>query len=368
MRAYWSYIEALTTQGFGSAEAVATMATYHGLAPKMTLAAAAYNESSFAYAGSLLDAAEAKAASESERAKLTVMRQGLHHGLLTWRAYYATLNATNCTGLLPGVPCDEGYVGGGLDKGGGYAEACTCDVRQLLAAARALATFRKTIMASAAVNVFWTSWAELNQGKAQDCNPCFGGYTGVHLAAFAGDLDASVALSVSRWSLRFDPEDRGRSAQPPWSSPHLKLNRSQWVDESRVDYGWGNNRAGIAWSSAHGGKAYRGVGWYRLQFRLPPLQQPPQGLAFSRGRRDNPDKMQLVQPNSTWASGETSVWLNGRSLGVVSAAAAASAPTHTLAVPAAIWAAADGGLHTLALRVDGDDGLLGRLWLVGGSG
>ena len=75
MRAYWSYIEALTTQGFGSAEAVATMATYHGLAPKMTLAAAAYNESSFAYAGSLLDAAEAKAASESDRAKLTVMRQ-----------------------------------------------------------------------------------------------------------------------------------------------------------------------------------------------------------------------------------------------------------------------------------------------------
>ena len=33
-------------------------------------------------------------------------------------------------------------------------------------------------MASAAVNVFWTSWAELDEGKAQDCNPCFGGYTG----------------------------------------------------------------------------------------------------------------------------------------------------------------------------------------------
>jgi hypothetical protein len=197
VRRYWEYWEVVTLQR-ASPAAMVTMAAYSGLKHDMTYSSAAYNETAFGTASALLGAAEATAATAADKGRVALLQSGLQHGLLTWRAYYATLNSTVCPGVEdPDTACDEGYVGGGLDKGGGYAEACTCEVSALLAAARALQAYRASIATSQAVNVYWTSWAEMDAGKAQDCNPCFGGYTGAHLAKFAGGLNASVALSVA---------------------------------------------------------------------------------------------------------------------------------------------------------------------------
>lgn len=336
---------------------MATMAGYHGLSPKMTLAAAAFNESVFDQADALLRvAAVAAAARPADAARVAVLEQGRQHGLLTWRAFRATLNTTVCTSSLKrGAPCDEGYVGGGLDKGGGYAEACTCDVRALLAAARALAVFRRQLAASQAINVFWTQYNEMMEGKALGCNPCFGGYTGVHLAEFAHDLNASIALSVSRWFVRFDPTNIGKR-QRWWAAT---TNDTGWHSETRIDMLWNASKAGAAYSAANDGKDFVGAGWYRLKFRLPWLPERPSAIGFSRGERVR-HTMQLLPPTGAWALGDVTAWLNGQQLGTVAATEAAVRRTLELPVPGTAWVA---GVQTLVLLVNGS-GLSGRLWLV----
>lgn len=361
VRAYWEFWQRVTVGAFGSNKAAATMKTYSGLNHKMTYVAAAYNESVFATAAHLL-AAAGKLAGVRDGPKIQVLQEGLKHGLLTWRAYVATLNSTYCSSLVRGKSCDEGYVGGGLDKGGGYAEACTCDVRALMSAARTLSAYRESIRNSKAVNVFWTSWAEMNDGKAQDCNPCFGGYTGVHLAKFAGNLNVTTALSVSRWYLRFDPSNAGQTDR--WFEPDFKLNQSEWHDESRIDMGWGFSRAGKAWASAHHGRSYTGIGWYRLQFRLPQeASELPRAIAFTIGRRDNPDSMR-VYLNGSFATGSVKTWLNGHELGTIDAHVASATPRVALACTDASWHSSTHGIQTIVLRVNGSDGLSGRLWLL----
>jgi hypothetical protein len=68
---------------------------------------------------------------------------------------------------------------------------------------------------------------------------------------------------MSGWKIRVDPEEVGLKEK--WYAPEADWSKDASIG---VDSHWEKQPYGKAWAAKHGGKDFKGIGWYRTSFDM----------------------------------------------------------------------------------------------------
>ena len=71
------------------------------------------------------------------------------------------------------------------------------------------------------------------------------------------------ATEMSGWKIRFDPQEVGLKEK--WYAPEANWSKDASIG---VDSHWEKQPYGKAWAAKHGGKDFKGIGWYRMSFDM----------------------------------------------------------------------------------------------------
>lgn len=332
MQSYFQYWENFTNATFTSqkvrariAQLDATPATGSGRF-EFLMIPEIYTEAAIKPAVALLDKASAACSQPSLVADACPKVQKAQDYMGYVRTLRSAINATNCARNLSTLS--------------GQPFAKIVDASAMATAGRALRTLGKAIASSFMVNVHYTF------AKATERGDLFG-IAAARDAPSAWNSGPLLMLPTVHWQMKLDATAVGISEK--WFEPDL--NRSAWAPtligepfQSR----FGRTPPGIAWSRAHGGSAYSGIGW--LALTVP--------SAKTAAKRSTTLAIASVQASSLAA------WVNGKKLGGGCTSTAACAAGVQLPLPHGASTSHSATTFVFRLNATATEGLLRRVFLV----